>query len=594
MSMQNAGSIRLKEIILVYLRRMRWQLGLAGLCLLGVIATELAAPWPIKIIFDYILLAKPLPGHLGLLAPLLESGTLVAITVLSGTIFLMVVIGGGLSYFQLYITAKVGHQLTYSLRRELFSRLQQLSLAFHSQSRSAELLMKVAGDTTALKDLFSDWALTTAAHLLLMSGMLIIMVLLNWQLSLVVLVTLPVLFGVLFRLNRKVAASARSQRRQEGRMASRINEVLSSISLVQAFGRQSHEEARFDVESAQNLEEGIRTSRTTAAVAKTIALVSAAGTAVTVLFGSWQVVKGRMSPGDLLVFMAYLRSLYKPIRDLGKMSVKFSRTMVSANRIGEILAVDPDIRDRPDAIVAGRLAGNIVFDRVSFAYPNGPMILDDVSFAIRPGQRVALVGASGAGKSTIVNLVLRLYEANAGAVVIDGVDVKHYQRESLRREIGIILQDTVLFGASVRENIAYGKPDATPEEIEQAARDARAHDFIVTLPDGYDTILGERGGTLSGGQRQRICLARAIIKRPSILILDEPTSAVDQVSAALIGEAVRRIQAGKTTLVIAHQFSTMHEFDQILVIKEGRIIEAGRHQELLGADGHYRELIRMA
>jgi ATP-binding cassette, subfamily B, bacterial len=348
------------------------------------------------------------------------------------------------------------------------------------------------------------------------------------------------------------------------------------------------------MESAQNLEEGIRISHTTAAVAKSIALVSAAGTAATVLVGAWQVSKGTMTPGELLIFTAYLNTLYKPIRDLGRMSVKFSRAMVSANRIGEILAVEPEIHDAADALEAASLEGDIVFDGVSFGYERARNVLDNVSFHIRPGQRVALVGASGAGKSTIINLLLRLYEPRAGSIWIDGVNVAQYRRESLRREIGIVLQDTVLFGASVRDNITYGKPDASAQEVERASRDADAHEFIMLLPNGYDTVLGERGGTLSGGQRQRICLARAIVKRPSVLVLDEPTSAVDPVSASLIARAVRRLQAGKTTLVIAHQLRDMQQFDQILVLKHGRIVEAGRHQQLLEAKGHYFELARQA
>ena len=502
------------------------------------------------------------------------------------------VISGAFSYFKLLITSKISYELVYVLRRELFSHVQQFSLSFHQRNRSGELLTKVSSDTNALKDIAADWGLMVVSDVILLNGILVIMFSLNWQLATMVALTLPMLAIVLYRLNRRIKTSLSKQRKQEGKMASRINEVLSSIALVQAFGRQEYEEERFEIDSSRNLEEGVRTARATAAVSTSMALISALGTAATVLFGSWLALQGKVTPGELLIFVAYVNGLYKPIRDLGKLSVKFSRAAVSANRIGEILAMEPDIRDRADAIEARGLSGDIRFDNVSFGYPDGKQVLDHVSFHVRAGQRVALVGASGTGKSTIVNLILRLYEAQQGAVMVDAVDVANYQRESLRREIGIVLQDTVLFGVSIRENIAYGKPDATSEEVEQAARDAHAHEFIMELPDGYDTVLGERGGTISGGQRQRICLARAIIKYPSILILDEPTSAVDSVSAGLITDAITRVQKGKTTLVIAHQFSLMNGFDQILVLKNGKIVESGRHDHLLSVRGHYYELLQ--
>jgi ATP-binding cassette, subfamily B, bacterial len=563
--------LRLKDIVLDHLRRVRGQLAGAAACLVGVIAMELLAPWPLKIIFDHVLLDKPLPANMSFLNFLLAQGHMASLGVLAGAVVLIALASGVFSYGQLYITSKVGHQLTYHLRRELFARLAQCSLAFHNRSRSGELLMKVSSDTAALRELFTDWVLTVASHSLLVIGILAVMFFLNWQLSLLVALTLPALAAVLFFLNRRIKKTVSTQRKQEGEMANRLNDLLSSIAIVQAFGRQSYEEQRFNEESAQNLEEAVRTARTTAAVARSIALVAAIGLALTLLVGAWQVLQGHMTPGDLLIFVAYVKTLFKPVRNLGKTSAKFSRAVVSANRIGEILAIEPEIHDRPDAIPAGRLKGEIAFNDVSFGYTGDQLVLDKASFSIAAGERIALIGPSGVGKSTIVNLILRLYEAQAGTVRIDGVDVSRYQRESLRREIGLVLQDTVLFGASIRENIAYGAPDATTEEIEQAAREAHAHEFIEALAEGYETIIGERGATLSGGQRQRICLARALVKQPSILILDEPLTAVDAESAALINEAVARTQKGKTTLVIAHQFSSLNDFDRVFVLKDGQI-----------------------
>jgi ATP-binding cassette, subfamily B, bacterial len=286
-----------------------------------------------------------------------------------------------------------------------------------------------------------------------------------------------------------------------------------------------------------------------------------------------------------------VKGLYRPVKDVSKLSARFSQALVSAERIGELLNVQPDIQDHPTAIKADKLRGDILFEHVSFGYQQDNMVIHDVSFHVRQGQKVALVGASGAGKSTIVSLLLRLYQPNSGMICIDGVDLADYQRESLRQEIGIVLQDTLLFTASVAENISYGKPNATLEEIEEAAKLAHAHDFILSLPEAYETTIGGRGSTLSGGQRQRICLARAIIKQPSILILDEPTSAVDTTSATLIRNAVACLQAGKTTIVIAHQFIAMDQFDQILVLENGRLVEQGTHRQLVARKGHYYALL---
>jgi len=310
----------------------------------------------------------------------------------------------------------------------------------------------------------------------------------------------------------------------------------------------------------------------------------------TVLFGALLALDGEMTPGGVLVFTAYLNDMYKPLRNLAKLSTRYSRATVSVRRIQEIFETEPEGGDDASTVEAPRLKGEIVFDHVSFDYGNAKKVLDDVSFAIAPGQRVALVGPSGSGKSTIASLLLRFYDAKSGQIRVDGVDIRRYSRESLRREIGIVLQDSILFGASIHENIAYGRPEASRQEIEEAARQAYAHDFISSFPEGYDTIIGERGATLSGGQRQRLCLARAIVKRPSALILDEPTSAVDAESAVFIHDALERLQHGKTTLVIAHHFAAMEKFDLILVLKNSRVIEQGTHKQLMEQGGRYYRL----
>lgn len=589
--MTSPGSSRFREILRGHLWKVRGSLCIAGLCLVGVTLCELLVPWPLKIILDYVLLGKPVPPSLSVLEGLIHAGPLTALIALSGAIAVIALVGGSLSYGRTFATSKLGYELVDVLRRELFSHVQRLSLSFHTRACSGELLTKLAGDTNVLRNAFTSLPLTVTSHVLTFVGMLSIMLVMSWELTLIILATLPPLTVAIVLLNRKIHRTVRHQRKLEGKMTSRFNEVLSSISLIQAFGRESFEEDRFETESVHNLQSGIQTSRTTAAVSKIVALVSAIGTAATVFFGAWQVLKARMTPGDLLIFVAYVTGLYKPVTDVSKLSARFSQAWISAERVGELLNVQPDIQDHHAAIKADHLRGDILFEHVSFGYQRDNRVIHDVSFQIRQGQKVALVGGSGTGKSTIVSLLLRLYEPESGRICIDGVDLSGYQRGSLRQEIGIVLQDTLLFTASVAENISYGKPDATLGEIEEAAKLAHAHDFIMSLPEGYETMIGDRGGTLSGGQRQRICVARAIIKQPSILILDEPTSAVDPAAAAMIRDTVARLQAGKTTLVIAHQFFAMEQFDQILVFENGRLVEQGTHRQLVARKGHYYALL---
>ncbi|HEY8459445.1 MAG TPA: ABC transporter ATP-binding protein [Blastocatellia bacterium] len=579
-----------REIIGAHLWEMRRSLAAALLCIFGYALAELLAPWPLKIVFDYILLGKPLPPSLLWLSGLMAQGKTVAVIVVSLGI---VLIAGGRSlfdYFQIYQTSRVGYQMVHILRRELFSHLQGLSLYFHNRARSGELLNRVTTETEVLKDAFAESVMTAGSHLLTVAGMFVIMFLLNWKLALVAAAALPIIFYALASIYRKLKVTARKQREREGMIAARLSEVLTSVPLVKAYGRERYEQERFDAESAITLEQAIEAERLAAAAMRSLELIKAAGLWVIVLFGALLVIRGEMTPGDVLVFTAYLSDMYKPLRNLAKLSTRYSRAMVSVRRIQEIFETEPEARDDASAIEAPPLKGEIVFDNVSFDYGNGRKVLDGVSFTIAPGQRVALVGPSGSGKSTIASLLLRFYDPRSGEIRIDGVDIKRYSRESLRREIGIVLQDSILFGASIRENIAYGKPEASLEEVVEAARQAHAHDFIVSLPEGYDTIIGERGATLSGGQRQRICLARAIIKRPSALILDEPTSAVDAESAALIHDALERLQQGKTTIVIAHNFTAMEKFDQILFLKNNRVLEQGTHHRLLEQKGRYYRL----
>ncbi|NOU20671.1 MAG: ABC transporter ATP-binding protein [Methyloglobulus sp.] len=582
------------RVVFAHLRRVRKDIFFASFCILGSTLTTLIIPWPMKLIFDNVLSDKPLPVVLMPLKHLLtDGGNNQALLILCGSMIGIALVRGFFAYYQLFLTSRIGYLLVYTLRGELFNHLQRLSLSFHHKTRSGELLSKLTSDTNTLKDVFADSALTFTTHVLTVTGMLVIMFNLNMKLGVIVLFSFPLLFLAIYFIYSKVKYSARNQRHNEGRLASRVAEILSAVPLIQAYGMEDYERERFDADSSRSMKESIRTSRMEAAATRLVEIISAFGTAIVVMFGCLQAIDGKMTPGDVLVFASYMSQIYQPIRQITRLSTRFSKATVSIERINSILETEPEIQDDPNAISINQLRGDIAFDNVTFSYVDGEKILDNVSFRIKPGERVALVGASGAGKSTIANLIIRLYDPQKGAVLIDRQNIKQYQRTSLRQEIGVVLQDPVLFGTSIKENIAYGRPEASMEEIEHAAKQVHAHDFIMALPDGYDTLMAESGNTLSGGQRQRISLARALIRQASILIMDEPTSAVDAQSQALIRDAMTRLQQGRTILLIAHQFHTIRDFDRILVLKNGKIAEDGDHNSLIQLGGYYHELYRL-
>ncbi len=579
-----------KQLVLDYLRRSKGSLFLAALCTIGVAATELLKPWPLKLLFDQVLLDSPVPGYLSFLEGMFQGGKMLPLVVLSGTVFLIALLTAAFAYLQVYLTSRIGNELVYTVRRRLFAHLQRLSLSFHNRSRSGEHMTKIISDTNTMKDVFTDSAMTSAAQLLTLVGMFVVMIFLDWRLALIVMATFPLLVGTLLYRYRNAKSSSKRQRKKEEKIATRIGEVMTTVPLVQAFGRERHEQEQFETESVDYLEESIRNARIEAVATRAVMVISALGLAAVILYGSMQVLAGRMSPGELLIFAGYTQTMYKPVRQMAKLSTKLSKATVSAERLSAVLEVAPEIQDKPDAIEARDLEGEVVFKDVFFDYGDGNEVLRDVSFAVRPGQRVALVGASGAGKSTLVSLILRLYDPQEGAVYVDGVDVKDYKRKSLRRQIGIVLQDSVLFGTTIRENIAYGKLDAPMEEIVDAAKAANAHDFISGLENGYETVLGERGDTLSGGQRQRIAIARAIIRGATILILDEPMTGLDVESEAKVQEALDRLMAGKTSFLITHDLHSVASADLVLVLEEGRIVERGSHVDLMAGSSQYRQL----
>jgi ATP-binding cassette, subfamily B, bacterial len=559
-------------------------LGFTGMVLLG--------PWPFKLIIDYVLFEKSAASAFPLIQKIVEGEKLTAVFIFSFCILLIAILKGTFAYFQILLTSRIGFELVHKLRRELFAHLQRLSLSFHEQTRSGELLTKITGDTKSLRTAFSESTLSFGAHVLTLTGMLSVMLFLNWKLTIIAMSTFPIHVYVLSKLYKRMKKLVKKERKREGNIASRINEILPVISLVQSFSREEHESQLFDADSRKTLKQSIRVANMGASTSRTVEIVKALGVSATILYGSLEVIEGSLSPGDLLVFSSYTRGMYNPISKITNLLAKFSKAMASAERVSDLLETEIKIVDRAGALEIKHLKGEIHFKDVCFGYTPQKRVFDQVSFSIQAGQNIALVGASGSGKSTIAKLILRLYDIQGGAIFIDGLDIRDYKRESLRQQIGIVDQASVLFGISIRENILYGKPGASEREVSEAARLAYAHEFISSLPDGYDTIVGERGGSLSGGQRQRIGLARSIIKQPSLLILDEPTSAVDAESATLIHESMDQFQAGRTSLVIIHQFNAIQNFDQIIALKQGKVIEIGTHKELITRNGYYADLYR--
>lgn len=575
---------KFRNIVTRNLAAEKWNFVGAIACTLIVSTADLLRPWPLKLIVDNILLGKPLPHSLHSFESFFIGQKVWTTVAVASVLIVLSAVKGFSVYAQTSITSRIGYRIAHALRRELFSHLQRLSLAFHKRSRSGELLTKVTSDTNSVRDAFSEFALTLVTETLTLIGMIVVMFAMNFELSLVVLSTFPILTIISVYRFRRIRDSARKVRKAEGNLAARVSETLHAIALVKAFGRERYETERFESESSETLNESIRTARLEAASSRAADIVNAIGTFAVLVFGSLQALRGHITPGSLLVFVAYMNSLYVPIRTLAKLSAKLSRAFVSAGRISETLGIEPEREDSPGAIEATALRGDISFRNVNFDYGAGKPVLRNLSFDIATGQRVALLGRSGAGKSTIISLLLRLYEIEDGAILIDGINVKDYKRESLRQQIAIVMQDSVMFGASVRENIAYGKVDASDEEIIRAARAANAHEFISQLEDGYDTVIGERGGTLSGGQRQRIAIARAFVRSAPILVLDEPMTGLDVESEAAVRDALNRLMRGKTCLAITHDLAAAATADRVLLLEDSRIVEQSFEQEPLLID----------
>jgi subfamily B ATP-binding cassette protein MsbA len=567
---------------------------LAFIAVLGEAGTDLLEPWPLKIVFDYVFGAKQMPAWMSGLLHATFGVNKVAILHFAVLAVIVIALVGALSaYAEKYLTTSVGQWVMHDLRRVLYHHIQRLSLAYHDQRPTGDLISTVTADIDSIQDFISQALLGIVVNVLTLVGMLIVMFYLNWRFTLIALSVTPILFVVVYTYTKRIKQASRALRKKEGEVVSVVSEVLSSMRVVKAFAREDYEEERLARESLENVEIALKARSLKAKLAPVVQVIVAVGTCLVLWYGVTLVLRGEMTAGSLLVFLLYLGKMYKPMRDLSKMTDTMSKAAVGYERIHEVIETDDKVRNLPGAQRAPSFRGEIEFDHVYFAYDNGYGTLRDINLRVEPGQMAALVGPTGAGKTTIVSLIARFYDPQKGVVKIDNRDVRNYKLKSLRRQMSFVLQETLLFRAPVWQNSAYGRPEASRAEIQRAAELANADEFIRNMPQQYDTMVGERGVTLSGGQRQRIAIARAIIRNAPILVMDEPTSGLDAASEELVFEALNRLMADRTTIVIAHRLATVRRADVIFVIDNGTITERGTHEMLVAAGGMYSHLYQI-
>jgi ATP-binding cassette subfamily B protein len=572
-----------------YFQRQRLLLAGSFVTLLLEVAFSVMEPWPIKFIFDHLFHTEH-DKRFGRIAFLdgLDPTTFVAV----GAVALVAL--SGLRALAAYANTlgfvKLGNRVLSEIRADLFQHLQRLSLSFHTKARSGDLIVRVIADIGQLNNAVINAALPLLANSLLVAAMMGVMVWVNWRLGLVAMATLPLLGLFTSNFSRKVHKAARNQRDRESEMAATAAEAVGNIKLVHALSLEPIFSRLFAQQNNASRKADVKGSKLAAALGRTIGFLIAITTAMVLWYGTRLVLAKELSPGELLVFLTYMRSAFKPVQDFAKYTGRLAKAAASGQRVLDLLDRKPKVRDRADAIPAPAFRGEVRFENVSFSYRAGHGILENICLVAMPGQHIALVGPSGAGKSTLVSLLLRLYDPTSGRVLIDGNDLLSYTLATLRPQISVVLQETLLFAASVWDNIGYGEPNATRSDIEAAARLANAHEFILALPEGYDTVLGERGVTLSGGQRQRLAIARAMLRKAPILVLDEPTTGLDHENEDQVLEALRRLAQGRTTFMISHDLSLAVRADRILFFEQGRIVEEGSHAQLIEAGGRYASL----
>ena len=570
----------------IYRRVLRYYRPFLGQTIIGLflslvgVGLNLLKPWPFKLIVDDFLR----PG------PAARTDWRNWIPLLCLALVLIQVFWGMMNWITNYLFVKIGLQALLKLRTDLYSCLQSLSLKFHDARRSSDSSFRVAYDSQSVQTIYNKGFTNIFASVITLIGTFLIMLRLDWQLTMVSLAIVPLVVGTIYLFAQRIRRESTSIQEQESAVLAQAQEGLSSIRMVHAFGREEFEVRQFQQQARQSLQANLRLTLTNVNSALVISTLMVIGTAAMYYIGSLHVLAGTLTLGSLLVFSAYLLMLYQPLESLTYTTWAMEGATAGAKRCFEVLDREDDVCDSPNAVSISSAKAVIAFQSVNFGYAGDRHVLRDIDLRIDPNQIVGLVGGTGAGKSTLMSLVPRFYDPSTGFVMLDDRDVREITKKSLRAQIAIVLQDTLLFSTTVRENIAYGRSDATEEEIIEAARRAEADEFIRQMPDGYASPVGERGGHLSVGQRQRIGIARAFLKNAPILLLDEPTSALDPVTEAAIMETIQELMRGRTTLIATHRLATIHGLDQIIVLEHGRVVEKGRGPELIARGGIYAKL----
>ena len=546
-------------------------------------------PWPLKVVIDHVIV----PG----VAQTTGTGwisSLTPLTVVAGASIALILILGmrALStYWQKVGFALVGNRVLTKVRAALYRHIQCLSLSFHNKAKSGDLLVRVIGDIGLLKDVAVTAFLPLIGSILVLLSMAALMLWLNWRLALLVLLSAPLYWIPTLILGKRIQGVSRKQRKRESAMASTVAESIGAMQVVQTLSLEDTFADQFGKQNQKSLKEGVKIKRLLARLVGTVQLMTGISTAAVLFYGTILILRNALTAGELLVFLSYLKAAFKPLQDFAKYSGRMAKASAAGERVIQLFETPADVSDSEDAVPAPKFKGSLKFDHVSFGYEQNQPILKDMDFSIEAGQKVAIVGPSGAGKSTLIGLLSRLYDPEHGQVLIDGKDIRGYTLESLRMQISVVLQDTLLFATTIGDNIAYGAPDCTEAEVRQAAQLANIHEFIESLPEGYATQVGERGVTLSVGQRQRIALARAALRKAPLLILDEPTSSLDKENRHAVLKALHQICKDRTTVMITHDLSQIEHADIILHIENGKLLEIGPHKSLMTSGGAYSVLV---